>query len=202
MLMIMVKEARTRQRTGLDEIFTLRDAHEAGWSHRAIYEMRDRGEIVSLGDGLYRRDDAAPADLDLIEIAERVPQATLCLETALAHHGLVDAIPTSIDFAIPRGNHRPRLSAPHRLHSFDRHTFDIGRETIDVGARRQLGIYSAERCIVDMVRLRHDQGPEQAWEALRNWLRLRGSSPGRLARMATHFRGAEKPLLNAFAVLL
>lgn len=61
-----------------------------------------------LGRGLYRWADAPAADLDLIEIAERAPRATLCLETALAHHDLVDATPASIDIAIPRGETRPK----------------------------------------------------------------------------------------------
>jgi predicted transcriptional regulator of viral defense system len=46
--------------------------------------------------------DAPPVDDDLVEIAERVSRATLCLETALALHGLIDAIPAAIDIAVPR----------------------------------------------------------------------------------------------------
>ncbi|MHB2022630.1 MAG: hypothetical protein ACYCO3_04760, partial [Mycobacteriales bacterium] len=61
--------------------------------------------------------DAPPVDSDLIEIAERVPHATLCLETALARHGLIDAIPVAIDIAIPRGSTRPALQAPSRNHT-------------------------------------------------------------------------------------
>jgi predicted transcriptional regulator of viral defense system len=186
----------------LGPLFTYREAREAGLSHRAIYEMRDTGEIVSLGDGLYRRADAGPADLDLITAAERVPMATLCLETALARHDLIDAIPVAIDLAVPRGAHRPALDAPFRLHTFDRMTFELGRNTIDVGGRTRLGIYSPERCIIDMIRLRHLEGEEQAWEALRNWLQRPGRNLAPLARMAAHFRGAEKSLRNAISILL
>ncbi|MBU3703699.1 MAG: type IV toxin-antitoxin system AbiEi family antitoxin domain-containing protein, partial [Ilumatobacteraceae bacterium] len=85
----------------LGDLFTYREARESGLSHRAIYAMRDSGEIIALGDGLFRRADADPADLDLIMLAERVPMATLCLETALARHDLIDAIPMVIDFAVP-----------------------------------------------------------------------------------------------------
>ena len=164
--------------------------------------MRDAGELTSLGGGLYRRSDAPPADFDLIEIAERVPMATLCLETALARHGLLDAIPMATDVAIPRGNHRPALKAPHRLHNLDRATFEVGRELIEVGARRPLGIYSAERSLIDLVRLRHDQGSDQAWEALRRWLTTPGRNPGELVRLAAQFHGAATPLRRALEVLL
>ena len=66
-----------------------------------IYGLRDRGDIIALGGGVYRWSDAPPADLDLIEISERVPMATICLESALARHHLIDSIPSAIDIAIP-----------------------------------------------------------------------------------------------------
>jgi hypothetical protein len=137
-----------------------------------------------------------------MEIAERVPQATLCLETALARHDLIDAIPSAIDIAIPRGETRPKLRAAHRLHQFDRTTFDIGRDTFDVSARRPIGIYSAERSLVDLVRLRHNEGSDLAWEALRRWLSRHGRDPGQLIVMARQFKDAEAPLRGALEVLL
>ena len=186
----------------LGDVFTRADALSRGVTKWALYALRDSGAIVALGGGLYRRADAPPADLDLIEIAERVPEGTLCLETALARHDLIDAIPAAIDVAIPRGATRPRLRAPHRLHSFDRATFHVGRETIDIGARVPLGIYSAERSLIDVIRLRHDQGTDQAWEALRRWLARPRRNPGQLVEMARQFHGAERPLRDALAVLL
>jgi predicted transcriptional regulator of viral defense system len=155
-----------------------------------------------VGGGVYRWADAPVADHDLIEIAERVPRATLCLETALARHGLIDSIPVAIDIAIPRGNTRPVLKAPRRLHQFDRQTFDLGRETLDVGARTPIGIYSAERSIVDVIRIRHLQGADLAWEALRRWLRKPGRSPAQLIELAEHFAGAEPAIRTALEVLL
>ncbi|HEY7953234.1 MAG TPA: type IV toxin-antitoxin system AbiEi family antitoxin domain-containing protein, partial [Solirubrobacteraceae bacterium] len=153
----------------LGDTFSYGEARQASVSDRRLYQLRDAGEIVALGGGVYRWAGAPPADTDLIELAERVPRATLCLETALARHGLIDAIPAAIDIAIPRGNRRPALRAPCRLHQFNARTFDLGRETVDVGARRPLGLYSPERSLVDVVRLRHLEGSELAWEALRRW---------------------------------
>jgi predicted transcriptional regulator of viral defense system len=127
----------------LGDTFSYEDARKAGVSDKRLYRLRDRGDIVGLGGGVYRWAEAPPADDDLTEIAERVPQATLCLETALARHGLIDAIPAAIDVAVPRGSTRPALRAPVRLHQFDRRTFELGRGTLDVGGRRNLGLYSA-----------------------------------------------------------
>jgi hypothetical protein len=82
----------TDPRELLDDTFSYREAREAGLSDTRIYGLHDAGAILALGGGVYRWVDAPPADLDLIEIAERVPHAMLCLETALARHELIDAI--------------------------------------------------------------------------------------------------------------
>jgi predicted transcriptional regulator of viral defense system len=186
----------------LGDTFTYGEAKTAGVGDKRLYRLRDRGEILALGGGVYRWADAPPADSDLIEIAERVPQATLCLETALARHGLIDAIPAAIDIAIPRGSHRPALKAPCRLHQFDAQTFDLGREDVQVGSRRPIGLYSAERSIVDIVRLRHLEGSDVAWEALRRWLGQPGRRPAQLIELARSFPRAEPALRRALEVLL
>jgi Transcriptional regulator, AbiEi antitoxin len=197
---------RTAESSGfreqLGDTFTYAEARRAGLGGKRLYRLRDSGEIVALGGGVYRWADAPPADFDLVEIAERVPHATLCLETALARHGLTEAIPAAIDIAIPRGSTRPALRAPCRLHQFDRRTFDLGRNELEVGSRRPIGLYSAERSLIDVVRLRHLEGSEVAWEALRRWLGRPGRSPAQLIELAREFPRAEPALRQALEVLL
>ena len=198
-----MRTARTSDlREQLGDTFTYGEAKRAGVGDRRLYALRDTGEILGLGGGVYRWADAPPADFDLIEIAERVPRATLCLETALARHGLIDAIPTAIDIAIPRGSTRPSLKAPSRIHQFDPRTFDLGRDALEVGARRPIGLYSAGRSLVDVVRLRHLEGSEVAWEALRRWLDRPGRRPAELIELAREFPQAEPALRRALEVLL
>src|SRR5437667_1243983 len=186
----------------LGDTFTYGEAKQAGVGDKHIYGLRDNGEIIALGGGVYRWADAPPADYDLIEIAERAPRGTLCLETSLARHGLIDTIPAAIDIAVPRGSTRPRLKAPCRIHQFETSTFDLGRERLEVGARRPVGLYSAERSLVDVIRLRHLEGSDVAWEALRRWLRRPGSSPAQLIELARRFPRAEPALRRALEVLL
>jgi hypothetical protein len=131
-----------------------------------------------------------------------VPIATICLETALARHHLIDSIPAAIDIAIPRGSARPKLRAPIRLHQFGQHTFELGRQMVAVGGRSEIGMYSAERSLIDAIRLRHREGSDIAFEALRNWLDLPGRSPAQLIGMARKLPRAEAPLRHALEVLL
>ncbi len=189
-------------RDHLGDTFTYGEARRAGVGDKRLYGLRDRGDIEALGGGVYRWADSSPADWDLVEIAERVPRATLCLETALARHGLIDAIPPAIDIAIPRGATRPSLRAPCRIHQFGRSTFEIGRTELDVGSRRAIGLYSAERSLIDAVRLRHIEGSDVAWEALRHWLGRPGRNPAQLIELARLFPRAEPALRRALEVLL
>ena len=174
----------------------------AGLSAERLYRYRDEGHLEQLGRGLYRRANASPADHNLLEIAHRVPEATLCLITALAHHGLTDVIPDRIDIAIPRGRRIPALQSPTNFHVFAKDTFGLGRDVIPVGDGLTLGLYSAERSLVDMVRLRHREGAEITWEALRRRLRRKGARPAMLIEMARSFRGAERAVRHALEVVL
>lgn len=168
--------------------FTYSEAWAGGLSERRLYALRDEGKIEQLGRGLFRQLDAAgEADPDLLEIAYRAPQATLCLTTALARHGLSDAIPARIDVALPRGRRAPGTSAPVAWHAFAPDTFTIGRDELALTAESSIGLYNPERCIIDVFRLRHLEGREVAVEALRRWLRRRGAQPAMLLRMARSF---------------
>jgi len=187
----------------LPATFSYTEARAGGLSERRLYALRDAGVIEQLGRGLYQRaDTSGAADSDLIEIAHRAPQATLCLTTALARHGLTDAIPSSIDVALPRGARHPHTQAPVTWHTFATDTFTIGRDELTLTAASAIGLYSPERCIIDAFRLRHLEGPEVAVEALRRWLRRRGAHPAMLLKMARAFPKAEPALRSTLEILL
>jgi len=189
-------------REGLPSVFTYSKARSVGMSAERLYAYRDEGLIDQIGRGLYRWADAAEIDQDLLEAAYRVPRATMCLSTALARHGLSDAIPDRLDIAIPRGSRVAALRPIVAVHVFAKKTFDLGRDEIAVGDGISIGLYSAERSLVDVIRLRHREGSDVAWEALRQWLRRKGSKPAALLTMAKNFHGAESALRNALEVVL
>jgi len=181
--------------------FSYREARDQGVSKRQLYRWRDEGAIELLGRGLYRRADALLADTDLIEVARRAPEATLCLTSALVRHGLSDAIPASHDVAVPRGRRTPAVSIPVTWHRFDPATFEIGRKIIALDDETAIGLYDATRSIVDALRLAPQHGSETAYEALRRWLR-RGGAPADLLEMAEHFPRTLPRLRTALDVLL
>jgi predicted transcriptional regulator of viral defense system len=187
---------------GLPPVFTYTAARAAGISAERLYAYRSQGLIEQIGRGLYRWADAPGLDQDLLEVAYRAPRATLCLLTALARHNLTDAIPDRIDIAIPRGTRIPALRPVMNVHVFAMKTFNLGREKIDIGEGFKVGLYSPERSLVDIIRLRHREGADVAWEALRRWLRRRGTKPATLIELATHFHGAERAVRHALEIVL
>jgi len=189
-------------RRQLPAVFTYSEARTAGLSAERLYAWRDQGILQQVGRGLYRWADAEEIDQDLLEIAHRAPRGTLCLVTALARHGLTDVIPPQVDIAIPRGSRPPALRKTVSIHVFARDTFDVGREELVIGKNLSVGIYSPVRTLVDVIRLRHREGPEVAWQALRRWLARKGSQPAALLSMARRFHGADTAVRDALQVVL
>ncbi len=184
---------------GLPDTFRHAEALER-ISDRQLRRLLADGQITALSRGLYRKSDWLGDD-DLIEIAAKSPNATMCLRSALARHELIDDIPSAIDIALPRGSWTPETTAPVRWRHFDRDTFDLGRESLDIGGDRSIGIYSAERSIIDAFRLRHLEGADLANEALKRWLR-RGGQPSDLLGMARSFPRVLTGLRKTMEILL
>jgi predicted transcriptional regulator of viral defense system len=201
MVLGTAEEVATIAEPELPATFTFAEAAGHGLSRRRLQRLQAVGAVERIGRGLYRRTDEEPADYDLIEIAAKAHQPTLCLLSALARHELTDIIPAVHDIAIPRGTWQPVVSAPVHWHWFDLATFEVGRIRIQLDDTYTLGLYDAPRSIVDAFRLPRAAGPEIANEALRRWLR-HGGKPADLMRLTQSFPAARPSLLHALQVLL
>ena len=186
----------------LPSVFTYTEAVARGLSAERLYAYRDQGIVEQISRGLYRWADAPEIDQNLLEIAYRIPEATLCLTTALARHGLTDNIPARIDVAIPRGHRISVLHSPVDIRVFSKDTFQLGRGQFKVGDGFSVGLYSPERSLVDMIRLRHREGTDVTWDALRRWLRRKGAKPAALIEMSKSLHGAERAVRNALEIVL
>ena len=164
--------------------------------------MISEGRVERFAHGLLIDEQDGLVDLDLAEAHLRSPLATICLTSALSRHGLVDEIPARHDLAVPRGSHLPALRARVAWHKYDPSTFDIGRQTETLGRGLEIGIYDAERSIVDAFNPRLGLPRDRAIEALRAWLRRRGSQPSTLLRIAQHWPHARAGLVDVLQVLL
>lgn len=195
--------ATERRLNELPATFSYAQAQQAGLADRPLHRLLKIGRIEVIGRALYRRTDAPlPAHDDLPEIAYKAKNATICLTSALVHHSLSDAIPAAYDIAIPRGNYKPIVRAPVSWHSFDPTTFNLGRTLLPIDEEKSIGLYDPKRSIIDAFRLRRLEGAELGIEALKRWLRWRGSSPGELLDSAKPFPVAHRAIEETLVILL
>jgi len=183
--------------------FRTRDAEELGVAGYELRRLRDSGDLIDLGRGVYQRADAPPsATIDLAVISTRVPHGTISLNSAMAYWDLTDEIPSTVHLSVPRGAHRPRISyPPTTVHVFAADTFELGRIRREGEEGGEFWIYSPERTVIDAMRLPRIVGRDQALEALRRYLTFRGSRPAELMELADALRAAQ-PVRHALEVLL
>jgi predicted transcriptional regulator of viral defense system len=146
-----------------------RDLISLGVHTDALYALRDSGRVVELGRGLYRLAEARENEHpDLAVAAARVPNAVVCLISALSYHNITTQIPSSVHLAVPRGSyHRIKLPIRVTVYRFDAATFNAGLETHETAGGVSLRIYCVARTVVDCFKFRNKLGLDVALEALR-----------------------------------
>ena len=170
----------------LPPTFTTRTALQTGLSYRALYQMRDAGELIELSRGVFRSADAPAATFpDLLAIAYRVPVGVICAVSAAAALDLTDELPPRVQVAVPRGRHRPRIAYPPvQVLNFDVATFELGLSHVEAATGEQVRIYDRARTVVDVMRLRHHIGEVIALTVLRRYLQTQSAEPATLLEYA------------------
>ena len=170
----------------LPQTFTTQTAREFGLHPRDLYRSRDDGDLVELSRGVFRQADApAPHWPDLLAVAYRSPVAVVCCVSALVVHDLTDEIPAAVQIAVPRPNRPPRIDhPPTEVFRFAENSFELGVSTVEAAPGENVRVYSPERTVVDVMRLRHRLGEPLALSALRRYLRRGEARPGRLLTFA------------------
>lgn len=148
------------------------EALRLGIHPRTLYALRDAGVLEQLSRGLYRLSEMPPlAYPDLVTVSLRVPQAVICLLSALAFHELTTQIPHAVHIALESSTEAPRLdypplrvfwfSGPAWSEGIESHTLD------DVSVR----MYSPAKSVADVFKYRNKIGLDVALEALRLYRR-------------------------------
>jgi predicted transcriptional regulator of viral defense system len=182
--------------------FTTTEALRAGLAPRDLYAMRDSGDLIELSRGVFRSAKAgATAHSALLAVSRRAPKGIICLVSALGYWELTDELPGEVHLAIARGSSRPKIAyPPSAIHVFDRATFRLGAVEEHLTKRETIAIYSPERTVVDMMRLRNRLGRDVALRALQRYLGAPRSKPAAVLRLARQLR-VERPIADALEVL-
>lgn len=180
--------------------FRASEAIEAGVARSTLYRLRARGELAAPGRGVLQLPEAGMGLLsELAVVCARMPSGTICLNSALAYWELTDEIPAQVHIAVPRGAHRPAIKQPAtKVHVFDAKTFGLERRQARTDTDEPFWIYSAERSIVDAIRMSRWVGRDLALHALRRYISRRGADAARLAELSRTLggSGALRPALE------
>lgn len=154
----------------LPATFRFREAHERGVDSRRLRNWRDTGRVELLARGLYQKTDASvPVDEDLLVVTHKIPQAVLCLVSALQFHGLGTQVPHKVQIALPRGAWKPVLgNPPLEVFQFSGSAWSEGIQEHEINGF-PVKIYSPAKTVADCFKFRSRLGLDVALEALREW---------------------------------
>lgn len=194
-------EARLRS-VGAGAFFRPRDLEPLGYAFRELRGWVEAGQVEQVARGLYRLTSSAPTvHHDLAAVCARVPQAIVCLLSALRVHGLGTQLPHQVWIAIPHKARAPRIPEfPIRVIRFSGAALRYGVEDTRLEGV-PAHITSPARTVVDCFRFRRHVGRDVALEALREALRDRKASADEIWRAAEvcRARSLVEPVLEAFS---
>ena len=159
------------QKAGLGVFFRPSQIDELGISYDQLGRLVKAGEVERVQRGLYRLTSAEPTEhASVADVCARVPNAVVCLLTALNIYEIGTQLPHQVWIAIHHKARPPKLPQLRtRLVRFSGAAWTYGvRETVFEGVPAR--ITSPARTLVDCFRFEHLIGRETALEALRDAL--------------------------------
>ena len=180
-----------------------RELVEAGVARVQLSRLVAGGELIRLARGVYTAPGAVlpGSEEGVLVVAERIPEARLCLLTALRLHGLTTQAPFEVWIAIGNKDRPPRLDwPPLRVVRFSGEALTTGLETRTMGSK-QVRVTNVAKTVADCFKFRNLVGLDVAIEALRDALRARATSVDELWKYARLCRVSKimRPYLEALA---
>lgn len=166
-------------------VIRVRDVIEAGIHPEVLRRMHSRGRIERVARGMYRKTGAPIGPYQsLIEVQKKMPNAVMCLLTALRYHEVGTQSPREVWIALPHETRMAKMQHPRiRTVRFSGAAYTSGIETRTVGGI-ELKVYSVAKTIADCFKFRNKIGTNIAVEALRDAYRDKKFIPDELWRYA------------------
>jgi predicted transcriptional regulator of viral defense system len=168
---------RIIQYIGEHGIVRPRDIEAVGLPREYLLRLHRQGKLNRPTRGIYTLPGADVTERhSYAEVTKRVPQATVCLLSALVFHEITTQSPASVWIALSKGARMPtlaspslrmvRLSGPSLTEGIDKHQVE------GVTVR----VYSAAKTVADCFKFRNKIGLDIAIEALRDCLHQKKAS--------------------------
>ena len=162
-----------------------RDIEAIGLPREYLIRLHRQGKLNRSGRGMYTLPDASVTERhSYAEVAKRVPEAVICLLSALAFHEITTQSPASVWVALRQGARRPVLTSPSlRIVRLSGPSLTEGIENHHVEAI-PVRVSSAAKTVADCFKFRNKIGLDVAIEALKDCLRQKKASVNEIYRYA------------------
>lgn len=147
-----------------------------GIHRKHLTQLVNEGSLERVGRGLYRLvKSTATEHQSLAEVCKRVPKGVICLLSALAFHKMTTQMPHEVWIAVERSAWRPWIEKPKlRVVWMTRNVLEADVESHKAG-QAQVRVFSKAKTVVDCFKRRKLVGIDVAIEALRAYLKQKGS---------------------------
>jgi len=176
---------RTMQYVRLHGIVRPRDIEGIGIPREYLLRLHAQGKLSRTGRGIYSLPDTVVTERHTYaEVAKRVPEAVLCLLSALAFHEITTQSPASVWIALGNGARKPAIESPSlRLIRLTDPSLSAGIEKQSVEGVT-VRVYSAAKTVADCFKFRNKIGLDIAIEALKDCLRQKKATVNEIYRYA------------------
>ena len=162
-----------------------RDIEAIGLPREYLVRLHRQGKLNRSGRGIYTLPDANVTERhSYAEVAKRVPDATICLLSALVFHEITTQSPASVWIALRKGARTPVLTSPSlRIVRLSGPSLTEGIENHQVEGV-PVRVYSAAKTVADCFKFRNKIGLDVAIEALKDSLRQKKANVNEISRYA------------------
>lgn len=162
-----------------------RDVEALGIPREYLLRLHRQGKLSRTGRGIYTLPDAAVTEHhSYAEVAKRVPEAVLCLLSALVFHEITTQSPASVWIALGKGARKPAILSPSLR------VVRLTKPSLSEGVERHMvegvpvRVYSAAKTVADCFKFRNKIGLDVAIEALKDCLHQKKATINDINRYA------------------
>src|SRR5580658_9589785 len=162
-----------------------RDIEAIGLPREYLVRLHRQGKLNRSGRGIYTVPDASVTERhSYAEVTKRVPEAVICLLSALAFHEITTQSPAAVWVALRKGARTPALTSPTlRIVRLSEPSLSEGIENHKVEGV-PVRVYSAAKTVADCFKFRNKIGLDIAIEALKDCLRQKKATINDIYRYA------------------
>jgi predicted transcriptional regulator of viral defense system len=173
------------QYVGQHGIVRSRDIEAIGFPREYLVRLHRQGKLDRPGRGIYTLSDASVTERhSYAEVTKRVPEAVICLLSALTFHEITTHSPASVWIALNKGARTPALASPSlRIVRLSGQSLTEGIEKHQVEGV-PVRVYSAAKTVADCFKFRNKIGLDVAIEALKDSLRQKKANVNEIYRYA------------------